>query len=167
MSDKTRICVGAFAGAFGVQGEVRLKSYCAIPEAIADYGVLTDESGAKTYEFVIARGIKNGFAVRVQGVVTKEQADLLNNVEVFATRDQLPNLPDDEFYHSDLVGLTVVDTGGTKLGTVRAVQNYGAGDVLDVATPEGTELMLPFTRAIVPTVDLASGRLVADPPEAA
>jgi 16S rRNA processing protein RimM len=165
MSD-TRICVGAFAGAFGVKGEVRLKSFTAEPEAIVDYGPLSSEDGATAYAIEITRPIQNGFAARVKGVATKEDADALRGVRLFAERDALPSLPDDEYYHADLIGLEVVDTGGKRLGTVSAVHNHGAGDLLEVSGPGlKTPALLPFTLAAVPTVDLAARRIVADPPE--
>jgi len=153
------VCVGAIAGAFGVRGEVRLKSFCAEPEAIADYAPLTTEDG-RSFDVKITRAISEGFAARLSGVQTREQAEALKGTRLYAPRDRLPALPDDEFYHADLIGLTVVDTGGAELGRVRAVHDFGAGDVLEVTG--GKELMLPFTRAVVPTVDLAAGRVVVD-----
>ena len=163
---ETRIIVGAIAGAFGVHGEVRLKSFCADPEAIGDYSPLTSEDGARTFELTLTRAIKNGFTARIDGVDTKEKADALKGVTLFADRDQLPSLPDDEFYHADLIGLSVLDTGGTVLGTVRNVLNHGAGDLLEVTGPGiNVPVLLPFTLSNVPTVDLASGRIIADPPE--
>jgi 16S rRNA processing protein RimM len=118
------------------------------------------------YPLAIIRAIKNGFAARLGGVETKEQADALRGVQLFARRDQLPSLPDDEFYHADLIGLEVRDTGGTLLGQVRSVQNHGATDLLEIHGPDlRNTVLLPFTRAAVPTVDLASGRIVADPPD--
>nr|WP_321511522.1 ribosome maturation factor RimM [uncultured Celeribacter sp.] len=163
---ETRIIVGAIAGAFGVHGEVRLKSFCADPEAIGDYSPLTSEDGARTFELTLTRAIKNGFTARIDGVDTKEEADALKGVTLFADRDQLPSLPDDEFYHADLIGLSVLDTGGTVLGTVRNVLNHGAGDLLEVTGPGiNVPVLLPFTLSNVPTVDLASGRIIADPPE--
>ncbi|MDA5093594.1 ribosome maturation factor RimM [Aliiroseovarius sp. KMU-50] len=161
-----RICVGVLAGAFGVHGEVRLKSYCAEPTDIADYGPLWSKDGSKSYQVTLTRPIKNGFAARVSGISNKEDADAALGVELFADRDALPSLPDDEFYHADLIGMIVQDTGGQELGRVKAVHNHGAGDVLEVLGPGmRTGALLPFTRAAVPTVDLASGRIVADPPE--
>ncbi|MCB1338562.1 MAG: ribosome maturation factor RimM [Maritimibacter sp.] len=161
-----RVCVGAIAGAFGVQGEVRLKSFTAEPEAIADYAPLTTEDGGRSFSVEISRAVKNGFAARLSGVVTKEDADALRGVRLFAPRDALPSLPDDEFYHADLIGLEVVDTGGRVLGRVSAVHNHGAGDLLEIAGPGlSTPALLPFTKGAVPTVDLTAGRLVADPPE--
>ncbi|SHF07771.1 16S rRNA processing protein RimM [Ruegeria intermedia] len=160
------ICVGSIAGSFGVRGEVRLKSYCAVPEDIETYSPLTDETGTERYPLIITRAIKNGFAARLGGVETKEQADALKGLRLFARRDQLPSLPDDEFYHADLIGLAVYDTGGTLLGRVKSVQNHGADDLLELHGPGlKTTVLLPFTKAAVPTVDLEAGRIVADPPE--
>lgn len=165
MSD-ARICVGAFTGAFGVHGEVRLKSFTAEPAAIADYAPLCDETGARCFEITITRPVKGGFAVRVAGIDSREQAEALRGVELFADRAALPSLPDDEYYYTDLIGLSVVDTGGRQLGTVSAVHNHGAGDFLEITGPGlKNPALLPFTRAAVPTVDLAAGRLVTDPPE--
>lgn len=160
------ICVGALAGAFGVRGEVRLKSFCAIPDEIETYSPLSNEDGSQSYSLMITRPVKNGFAVRIGGVETKEDADALKGLRLFARRDQLPKLPDDEFYHTDLIGLEVHDTGGTLLGTVRSVQNHGAADLLEIHGPGlKSTVLLPFTLDAVPTVDLERGRIVADPPE--
>ncbi len=161
-----RICVGAIAGAFGVKGEVRLKSFCATPEAIADYGPLWSEDGTRSFQVSLGGQIKNGFAARLTGVGTKEQADALQGLRLFADRTALPALPDDEFYHADLIGLLVLDTGGAELGVVSAVHNHGAGDFLEIEAPGLTApALLPFTHAAVPTVDLGAGRIIADPPE--
>lgn len=160
------ICVGAVAGAFGVHGEVRIKSFTADPEAIADYTPLTTEDGSRSFELALTRQIKNGFAAELSGVDTKEEADALRGVRLYAPRDRLPSLPDDEFYHADLIGLAVVDTGGKPIGTVQSVLNHGATDLLELRiTGQSATVLLPFTQEAVPTVDLASGRIVADPPE--
>ncbi len=161
-----RVCVGAIGGAFGVNGEVRLKSFCAEPEAIADYAPLWSEDGSRQFQPTITQAIKNGLAARLDGVTTKEQADALRGVRLYAARDALPTLPDDEYYHADLIGLEVLDTGGTPLGRVRSVLNHGATDLLEIeAEGLGDTVLLPFTREAVPTVDLSSGRIIADPPE--
>jgi len=161
-----RICVGAIGGAYGVRGEVRVKSFCAVPEDIENYGPLSTEDGGRQLTLAILRPIKNGFATRIAEVATKEEADALKGTQLFAPRDQLPSLPDDEYYYTDLIGLEVFDTGGTSLGRVKSVQNHGASDILEVHAPGATAtVLLPFTRAVVPTVDLASGRIVADPPD--
>ncbi len=161
-----RVCVGAIAGAFGVQGEVRLKSFCAEPTAIAGYGPLFTEDGKTSYKITLTRPVAGGLGARLVGVKTKEEADALRGVQLYVDRARLPHLPDDEYYHADLIGLDVRDTGGVLLGRVLSVNNHGAGDILEISGP-GTKgpLMLPFTRAAVPTVDLASGRIVVDLPE--
>ncbi len=160
------VCVGAVAGAFGVRGEVRLKSFCAVPEDIATYAPLSNEDGTHRYSVKLTGATRNGLTARLGGIATKEQADALRGLRLFARRDQMPSLPDDEYYHADLIGLTVLDTGGTTLGTVKSVLNHGAGDLLEIHGPGLKDsVLLPFTRAIVPTVDLASGRIIADPPD--
>jgi 16S rRNA processing protein RimM len=162
-----RVCVGRIAGAFGVRGEVRLKSFCVEPAAIATYGPLWTEDGTRQFTVRLTRPVAGGLGARLSGVHTREEADRLRGVTLWADRGALPALPEDEFYHADLIGLAVQDTGGAPLGRVRAVHNHGAGDLLEVETPGRGTLLLPFTRAAVPTVDLASGRIVADPPDTA
>lgn len=161
-----RICVGAIAGAFGVKGEIRLKSFTADPSAIVDYSPLTSEDGSRRFDLTLERPVKGGFAATLSGVETKEQADALRGTRLYALRAQLPSLPDDEYYHADLIGLAVLDTGGATLGRVKSVLNHGAGDLLEIEGPGlKTTALLPFTRAAVPTVDLGAGRIIADPPE--
>ncbi len=169
-----RICVGAIAGAFGVHGEVRLKSFCVPPEAIAGYGPLWLEDGSRSFEVALTRRVAGGLGARLSGVASKEAADGLRGVRLHADRAALPALPEDEFYHADLIGLQAQDPGGRPLGRIRAVLNHGAGDLLEVAPETGSAtggaaggqaVLVPFTRAIVPTVDLAAGRVVVDPPE--
>jgi len=162
--DRDKVCVGAIAGAFGVRGEVRLKSFCAEPGAIAGYGALTTEEG-RAFEVTLGRPVTNGIAARLSGVETREAAEALRGVRLYVDRGRLPSLPDDEYYHADLIGLDVRDTGGAVLGVVIAVLDHGAGDLLELRAAGGGSILLPFTRAVVPTVDLAAGRIVADPPE--
>lgn len=164
MSD--RICVGAIAGSFGVHGEVRLKSFTADPLAIADYAPLQTEDGSQSFTLTISRPVKQGFAARLSGITTKEQADALKGTRLYIDRARLPSLPDDEFYHADLIGLEVYDTGGALLGRVKTVQNHGATDLLEIHGPDlKATVLLPFTRDVVPTIDLAQRRIVADPPD--
>jgi 16S rRNA processing protein RimM len=161
-----KICVGAIAGSFGLQGEVRLKSFCSTPEAIATYGALTTEDGSRSFTVKLTRPVANGLGARLTGITTKEQADALKGTGLFADRSKLPSLPDDEFYHTDLIGMAVHDTGGALIGTLHAVHNHGAGDLLEIMGPGmKTALLLPFTRAIIPTVDLGARRIIADLPE--
>lgn len=160
-----RIPVGAIAGAYGVRGEVRVKSFCAVPEDIETYSPLTSEDGQQSFALALIGPIKNGFSARIATVATKEEADALRGTTLYAERDQLPQLPNDEFYHADLIGLQVLDTGGVALGRVKTVQNHGADDLLELQlSGSSATVFLPFTKAAVPTVDLASGRIIADPP---
>jgi 16S rRNA processing protein RimM len=165
MSQSDLICIGAIIGAFGVKGELRVKSFCADPEAIGEYGPLLSEDGSQSYELKVHGPIKGGYACRIKGVRYKDQADDLKGIRLFTHRDNLPSLPDDEFYHADLIGLDVFDTGGEKLGKVMAVYDHGAGDILEISGKAiKNTVMLPFTRDAVPTVDLASKRIIIDPP---
>lgn len=160
------ICIGAIAGSFGVSGEVRLKSFCSEPTDIAAYGPLSTEDGSRTFHVTLTRPVSGGLGARINGITTKEQADALRGTSLFVPRDRLPSLPDDEFYHADLIGLSAYDTGGELIGKVTAVYNHGAGDILEISTARHkSALLLPFTLAIVPNVDLASGRIVVDMPE--
>lgn len=166
MSTPDRICVGAIAGAFGVTGEVRLKSFCSQPEDIANYGPLSSEDGSRQFRITLTRPVAGGLGARITGVTTKDQADALRGTSLYVAREKLPSLPDDEFYHADLIGLEVRDPGGAVIGTVAAIHNHGAGDILEISAPgHKSALLLPFTTAIVPNVDLAAGRLIADVPE--
>jgi 16S rRNA processing protein RimM len=161
-----RVCVGAIAGAFGVQGEVRLKSFCAEPADIAAYGPLSTEDGSRSFTVTLTRPVSAGLAARLSGVPTREAAEALRGTRLYAPRAALPSLPDDEFYHADLLGLEARDTGGKVLGKIAAVLNHGAGDLLELRGPglKGS-VLVPFTRAVVPTVDLATGRVIIDPPD--
>ena len=160
------ICVGAIAGAFGVAGEVRLKSFCSEPTDIVTYGPLFSEDGSREFRVTLTRPVAGGLGARIAGVGSKEAADALRGTSLFVPRDRLPALPDDEFYHADLIGLAAYDTGGVLVGKVSAVYNHGASDIIEIsATRHKSALLLPFTKAIVPNVDLAAGRIVVDLPE--
>ncbi len=167
--NEKRLCVGAIAGAFGVSGEARIKSFCAEPEAIAGYGPLFSEDGKRQFTLRITHRVKEGFAAQLTGVSTREEAEALKGARLYVDRARLASLPDDEFYHADLIGLTVLNTGGREIGRVRAIHDHGAGDMLEVTGPRdgpgGGMVMIPFTRAAVPNVDLTAGRIVIDPPE--
>jgi 16S rRNA processing protein RimM len=166
MAGGGRVCLGQFGAAHGVRGEVRLYSFTADPPAIASYGALESEDG-RVFEIEAMRPAKDHFVARISGIADRNAAELLKNVKLYVPRERLPE-PDepDEFYHADLVGLSVVDREGQKLGTVVAVHNFGAGDLIEM-NPEGggkTEL-LPFDELHVPVVDIAAGKLVAIRPQ--
>ena len=160
------ICVGSIAGAFGVKGELRVKSFCANPSDLAKYTPLLTEDGEKSYELSLIGEIKNGFSARIVGIDTKEAADALRGVSLFARREDLPELPVDEYYYSDLIGFEVADTGGLFIGTVKTVVNHGADDLLEISIPGASDTALvPFTKIFVPTVDMNAKKIVIDPPE--
>ena len=161
------VCLGVILGAFGVHGEVRVKSFCQIPENITAYGDVFSESGQK-FHLHSVRTIKDGIAVRIDGVQSREDAIALKNTQLFANRGDLPDLELDDFYHSDLIGLAVVGQDGTALGHIIAVHNYGAGDILEVQPQTATKensVLLPFSHAVVLVVDIAKGQIVIDTPD--
>ncbi len=163
MEDLT--CLGAVAGAYGTRGEVRLKSFCAVPEDIGAYGPLQTEDG-RVFEIALGPPLKGGFAARLTGIRTREAAEALRGTRLHVPRARLPEAAEDEFYHVDLIGMEVRDTGGARLGRVTAVLEQGGGDLLEIAVPGRAEpVLVPFKLAIVPTVDLARRRVVIDPPE--
>jgi len=161
-----RVCLGAIAGAFGVRGEVRLKSFCANPVAISAYGPLESEDGSRRFALTLTGTAPGALVARLSGVTTRAAAEGLRGTRLYADRAALPAPEKDEYYHADLIGLAVQDGGGRPLGRVGAILNHGAGDLLEIEGPGlAVPLLLPFTRAAVPTVDLARGIIVADPPE--
>ena len=160
------ICVGAIAGAFGVKGEVRLKSFTSIPEAIADYAPLLTEEGEKKFDVVITGEIKNGLSARMSGVVSKEEADKLKGTRLFVPRERLPELLEDEYYHTDLIGLIVQNLEGSNIGRITSVLNHGASDLLEIENKrENRSVLVPFTREIVPKVDIKNSLVIIDPPK--
>lgn len=162
MTDE-RILVGVIGAPHGVRGEVRLKSYTAEPGTVAEYPVLwAGRTAARRLRIAAARPLKDDMlVVRFDGVVDRAAAQALTNTQLFVARADLPATEADEFYHADLIGLAVVLPDGRGLGTVVALANFGAGDMIEVApAATGDTFYVPFTRAFVPTVDLQGGRLV-------
>jgi 16S rRNA processing protein RimM len=158
--------MGVFGAPQGVRGEVRVKSLTAEPSAIGAYGPLTDKKRARAFVFDSLRPLKDDMLVAcVAGVATRDAAEALSGVEIFARRDQLPPPAHDEFYYDDLVGLEAVDVAGGCIGRVVALVNYGAGDVLEIAPAQGGEtLLLPFTKSVARRIDFDTGRIVIEPP---
>jgi 16S rRNA processing protein RimM len=166
MAGGARICLGQIGAAHGVRGEVRLRSFTSDPAAIADYGPLETENG-RVFEIETLRPAKDHFVVRLSGIRDRDAASALANTRLYVPRERLPQTQEpDEFYHADLVGLAVVDRAGKSLGTVIAIHNFGAGDLIEVRADAGgnTELV-PFDTIHVPAVDIASGKIVVDPPQ--
>ena len=165
-SDNKLILVGHVAGGFGVRGEVKITAYTADPLALTAYGPLLRADGSHALTVISARPSKDGIVGRVKEVETKEQADALRNLKLHVPRDRFPEPHEDEFYLADLVGLEARDPAGTVLGTVRAVQNFGADDMLEIIPATGGQTWyLPFTKEATPELHLADGWLLALRPE--
>jgi 16S rRNA processing protein RimM len=156
------ILIGVFGAPQGLRGEVRVKSLTADPAAIGAYGPLTDKDRKRKFVFESLRPLKGDMLVaRIAGVSSREAAEALKGVEIFARRDQLPSPSAEEFYYDDLIGLEAVDMAGAPLGRVVSVMNHGAGDVLEIAPAQGGEtLLLPFTRQVAPRIDFDAGQIV-------
>jgi 16S rRNA processing protein RimM len=161
---ETQICIARIGAAHGVRGEVRLWTFTEDPLAVLRYGPLATKDGARRFEVTHAREAKTHVVARLKGIASREDAERLNGVELYIGRDKLPATDEDEYYHADLIGLAAVNTANQPLGRVIAIHNFGAGDIIEIAPPQGASMLLPFTNAVVPSVDLAGGRVVIELP---
>ena len=159
------VCVARIGAAHGVRGAVRLWTFTEDPLAVKDYGPLLTKDGTRQFEVTHAREAKDHLVVTLKGVATRDDAERLNGLELYIPRDRLPDTDDGEYYHTDLIGLAAVTTSEQPLGKVIAIHNFGAGDIIEIAPPQGATMLLPFTNAVVPTVDLDAGRVVIDLPQ--
>jgi 16S rRNA processing protein RimM len=160
-----RICVAKIGAAHGVRGEVKLWPFTEDPLAVLSYGPLTSKDGARHFEVVHARIAKDHLVATLKGIASRDDAARVNGVELYVARDALPETDDGEYYHADLIGLRAVDPQGGEIGTVTAIHNFGAGDIIEIAPPRGPSLLLPFTDAVVPSVDLKAGHVVIELPQ--
>src|SRR5580700_11869537 len=160
-----QVCVARIGAAHGVRGAVKLWTFTEDPFAVKAYGPLSTKDGARHFEVLHAREARDHLVATFQGVTTREEAERLNGIELYVLREKLPATEQDEYYHADLIGLAAVTTADQPLGRVVAIHNFGAGDIIEIAPPQGATVLLPFTNAVVPTVDLAGGRVVIDMPE--
>lgn len=161
-----RICVAQIGAAHGLRGEVRLRSFTQDPAAVTSYGPLESEDGTRRFEIEALRPAKDHFVARLAGIGDRDAAEKLTNLKLYVPRDRLPAVEDDDtFYQSDLIGLAAVTADGAELGTVKAVHNFGAGDLIEITAADGDKpLMVPFTVEAVPSVDLKGKRIVVVPP---
>jgi len=159
-----KICVAKIGAAHGVRGEVRLWPFTEDPMAVIDYGPLSTRDGTRQFEVARARIAKDHLVAIIKGVTNRDEAERLNGIELYIARDALPDTDEGEYYHADLIGLAAIDPQGTPIGTVTAIHNFGAGDIIEIAPKSGPSLLLPFTDAVVPTVDLAAGHVVIELP---
>ena len=158
------ICVARIGAAHGVRGAVKLWTFTEDPLAVKRYGPLATKDGARRFEVASAREAKGHLVATLKGVTTREEAERLNGVELYVAREKLPATDEDEYYHADLIGLAAVTPKDEPLGRVVAIHNFGAGDIIEIAPPHGATMLLPFSNAVVPTVDLAGGRVVIELP---
>lgn len=159
------ILLGEIGPAHGIRGEVLVRSYTSDPADIAAYGPLTDRSRRQSFALTVVRVTAKGVVVRVAGANDRTAVEALRGTELYVSRSRLPEPSPGEFYHEDLIGLAAIGTDGGKLGTVVAVQNYGAGDLIEIQPPHSRDTeLIPFTSACVPDVDFAGRRITVVPP---
>jgi 16S rRNA processing protein RimM len=159
------ICVARIGAAHGVRGAVKLWTFTEDPLAVKHYGPLTTKDGARQFEVTHVREAKDHLVATFNGIATRADAERLNGIELYVARDKLPDTDEDEYYHADLIGLAAVSAANDPLGRVVAIHNFGAGDIIEIAPEKGPTMLLPFTNAVVPTVDLAGGRVVIELPQ--
>src|SRR6202142_1540031 len=142
------ICIARIGAAHGVRGAVKLWTFTEDPLAVLRYGALATKDGARQFEVTHAREAKGHLVATLNGIATREDAERLNGVELYIAREKLPAAAEDEYYHADLIGLSAVTTANELLGRVIAIHNFGAGDILEIAPPQGATMLLPFTNAV-------------------
>jgi 16S rRNA processing protein RimM len=161
----SQICVARIGAAHGVRGAVKLWIFTEDPLAVKAYGPLVTKDGARQFEVTHAREAKGHLVATLKGIATREEAERLNGVELYIARDKLPATDENEYYHADLIGLDAVNAANEPLGRVIAIHNFGAGDIIEIAPTHGATMLLPFTNAVVPSVDLAGGRVIIELPD--
>lgn len=159
------VCVARIGAAHGVRGAVKLWTFTQDPFAVKRYGPLSTKDGRHQFEIAQVREAKDHLVATFKGVATRDEAERLNGIELYVARDKLPSTDEDEYYHTDLIGLAAVTTDGDALGRVLAIHNFGAGDIIEIAPLKGATMLLPFSNAVVPEVDIAGGRVVIKLPQ--
>jgi 16S rRNA processing protein RimM len=160
-----RVCVGQFAGAQGVRGLAKLRSFCGVASDVLNYGTLSSEDGKRSFAVTAEGEAKGNLIVRVEGISDRDQAQALNGLRLYVNRSKLGDLEEDEFLHADLIGLEAVTADGSPMGRIRAVHDFGGGDILEIERPGADSVLAPFTKAIVPDVNIAARRVTIDLPE--
>src|SRR3982075_2219113 len=158
------LCIARIGAAHGVRAAVKLWTFTEDPLAVKCYGPLVTKDGARQFEVTHAREAKGHLVATLKGIATREDAERLNGVELYVAREKLPATDENEYYHADLIGLAAVNAANEPLGRVIAIHNFGAGDIIEIAPPQGSTMLLPFTNAVVPTIDLKGGRVVIELP---
>ena len=160
-----KVCLGKVVGPQGLDGSVRIRSYTTRPEDVAAYGTVSDKTGSKEFDISIMRSTNRGLVAKISGIENRGAAEALKGLELYVGRDVLPEPKENEFYFSDLIGLEVVDLDGKLIGKVKSMDNFGAGDVIEVAIKGERSLVLPFSIEVVPFVDTLNGRVTVVLPD--
>ncbi len=161
---EAKLCVGVVVGAHGVRGDVRIKSFTVQPGDLVAYGPLSDISGDRIFRVTLLGEVRGLLRAHIAGIDDRDAAQALAGVELYVDRERLPTPGDEEYYHSDLIGLRAERDDGTPVGVVTALYEFGAGDMLELALETGGSAVLPFTKAVVPLIDIEAGRIVVRPP---
>ncbi|MBL0319845.1 MAG: 16S rRNA processing protein RimM [Alphaproteobacteria bacterium] len=161
------ICVATIIAPHGIRGEVKIRTHTEYPETIEEYSPLLNGSGAPSYKVTIRQVIADDLVIaRIEGITNRNEAETLRQVQLYITRDEMPDIDEDEFYHTDLIGLAVKNDQGVDQGVVVALHNFGAGDIIEIKfNNQHQSVMLPFTKATIPTIDLNHHFVIFNPPE--
>ena len=159
------VCVARIGAAHGVRGAVKLWSFTEDPLAVQSYGLLRTKDGAREFEIANLRAARDHLVATFKGVATRNDAEKLNGIELYVAREKLPPTGAGEYYHADLIGLAAINAANEPLGSVVAIHNFGAGDIIEIQPLRGASMLLPFTNAAVPSVDIEGGRVVIELPQ--
>ncbi len=159
---ENKVCLGAIVGVHGIKGEVKVKCFSDDEKNLGSYGVLSNEAGDKTFSVKIVGHSKELLRVKIKGVDDRNTAETLIGTGLYVNRDALPNLAEDEFYHTDLVGLDAKNVAGDIIGVVNALYNFGAGDLIELKMNDGSLEMLPFTSSYVPTINIKERFIIVE-----
>lgn len=162
MTVEEKICLGAVVGVHGIRGEVKVKAFTEDERSLAKYGVVRNEDGTREFDLKIVGRSKELLRIKIKGVEDRNTAETLIGTGFYIERSRLPEPEEDEFYHADLIGLEARGADGEKIGTVNALYNFGAGDLIELKTADGSLEMLPFTRQYVPTIDVKNGFIIVE-----
>lgn len=162
MTASAKICLGAIVGVHGIRGEVKVKSFTEDEKNLTAYGPLANQEGSRRFDLKIVGRSKDLLRVKIKGIEDRNAAETLIGTGLYVERSLLPELPEEEFYHTDLIGLMALTAKGEKVGTVNALYNFGAGDLIEIKTSDNRLEMLPFTKAYVPAVNLKDGFIIVE-----
>lgn len=159
------ICVGVIVAPHGIKGEVKIHSYTEQAEDLTAYGPIYNQSGTKTFRVKIKHVKGDAVIASLEGYPDRNSIETLRGMKLYIPREALPEPEEEEFYHEDLLNMKVVLPDATSFGTVKAIYNFGAGDVMEIALASGKTELLPFTKAVFPVINFKEGFLEAHLPQ--